>query len=363
MKSLLVSVVGLALLLPSAALAQSENDPGFDGFQPENAPPPGPVGELDELPAEEQPASEVDYQTFHDALSPYGNWVYTTDYGWVWTPAGVDQDWRPYSDGQWLWTSYGWTWSGSEAWAWAPYHYGRWCYLNDIGWGWVPGFTWGPAWVSWRVGGDFVGWTALYPGYPYGGPWLGTYPIYYNQWCFTGYGNFWGAPVSGNLYPTPYVQSNVWGHTHAVVPVQSGGVVYNGPSHSVVAAAVGHPITPVAIHPVAAASQAGFHANANTMNVYAPRFQAAAHPFATRHGGISQSVSAQQPRGVGSLVRQAAVAPMAQAKVARAPMAPAPSGAHHAPAPAGVQPSRGNAPTAPHGTPGGGGATRPAGQH
>jgi len=29
---------------------------------------------------------------------------------------------------------------------------------------WVPGYDWGPAWVSWRTGGDYYGWAPLSPG-------------------------------------------------------------------------------------------------------------------------------------------------------------------------------------------------------
>jgi hypothetical protein len=39
--------------------------------------------------------------------------------------------------------------------------------LTDYGWVWVPGrdadLEWGPAWVSWRTGGDYVGWAPLPP--------------------------------------------------------------------------------------------------------------------------------------------------------------------------------------------------------
>ena len=33
--------------------------------------------------------------------------------------------------------------------------------LDSYGWVWVPGYEWGPAWVSWRTGGDYVGWAPL----------------------------------------------------------------------------------------------------------------------------------------------------------------------------------------------------------
>ena len=46
---------------------------------------------------------------------------------------------------------------------WAPFHYGRWLYYNSLGWSWIPGYRWAPAHVSWRYGGDYVGWAPLIP--------------------------------------------------------------------------------------------------------------------------------------------------------------------------------------------------------
>jgi hypothetical protein len=56
---------------------------------------------------------------------------------------------------------FGWTWVPYESWGWAPSHYGRWGFTNALGWYWIPGATWAPAWVSWAVGGDYVGWCPL----------------------------------------------------------------------------------------------------------------------------------------------------------------------------------------------------------
>ena len=59
-------------------------------------------------------------------------------------------------------TEYGWTWVSDWNWGWAPFHYGRW--ITRAGrWSWVPGSMWGPAWVSWRSGGGYVGWSPLPP--------------------------------------------------------------------------------------------------------------------------------------------------------------------------------------------------------
>ena len=35
--------------------------------------------------------------------------------------------------------------------------------LEGTGWCWVPGYTWGPAWVSWRYGDGYCGWAPLPP--------------------------------------------------------------------------------------------------------------------------------------------------------------------------------------------------------
>jgi len=109
--------------------------------------------------------TEVSLNFFYDNLSPYGNWIDVAGYGYCFQPSvAVDNvDWRPYADGYWAYTDVGWTWVSYEDFGWATYHYGRWSNLADYGWVWVPGYEWGPAWVSWRTGGDYVGWAPLPP--------------------------------------------------------------------------------------------------------------------------------------------------------------------------------------------------------
>ena len=76
----------------------------------------------------------------------------------------VGDDFAPYAtSGHWILTEYGWTWISDFGWGWAPFHYGRWLALAGRGWCWMPGTTWGPAWVSWRAGGGYVGWAPLPP--------------------------------------------------------------------------------------------------------------------------------------------------------------------------------------------------------
>jgi len=107
--------------------------------------------------------ADVSVNFFYDNLNG-GNWYQVADYGYVWQPdAATSPDWRPYTDGYWTYTDVGWTWVSYEDFGWATYHYGRWVRLEDYGWCWVPGYEWGPAWVSWRTGGNYVGWAPLPP--------------------------------------------------------------------------------------------------------------------------------------------------------------------------------------------------------
>ena len=91
------------------------------------------------------------------ALEPYGHWYDDRDWGHVWRPQ-VSSSWLPYADGSWASSSWGWAWVSSEPWAWT-FHYGRWTWTDAYGWVWVPGTTWGPAWVSWFWADGYVGWT------------------------------------------------------------------------------------------------------------------------------------------------------------------------------------------------------------
>ena len=105
------------------------------------------------------------YSMFYTKLEPYGAWLETSDYGYVWQPrqAESSRSWRPYTTGRWVYTDAGWTWISEEPFGWATYHYGRWTRLRGVGWVWVPGNEWAPAWVSWRKSNDYVGWAPLPP--------------------------------------------------------------------------------------------------------------------------------------------------------------------------------------------------------
>lgn len=106
---------------------------------------------------------DMDNDYTYNYLAPHGNWINLDPYGYVWTPRHMGYRWRPYSNGHWVSTDEGWTWMANEEWGSIPFHYGRWGYDDEIGWFWVPGSVWGPAWVSWRWSDQYAGWAPLPP--------------------------------------------------------------------------------------------------------------------------------------------------------------------------------------------------------
>ena len=202
----------------------------------------------------QQARADVSVDYFYDNLSG-GNWIDVEGYGYGWQPdlAVNDQNWRPYADGYWAYTDDGWTWISYEDFGWATYHYGRWANLSDYGWVWFPGedLDWGPAWVSWRTGGDYVGWAPLPPrgpGVVYEGRPIGPQvdiefdigPEYYN-FCEVRY---IGEPVLRNYIAPPVQNVTYINNTVNVTNITvKNNVVYNyGPNYEALSAHSNRPI-------------------------------------------------------------------------------------------------------------------------
>jgi hypothetical protein len=198
--------------------------------------------------------ADVSIDVFYNNLSG-GNWIEVEGYGYGWQPdvAVNDQNWRPYADGYWAYTDDGWAWVSYEDFGWATYHYGRWANLADYGWTWFPGedLDWGPAWVSWRTGGDYVGWAPLPPrgpGVVYGGRPIGPQvdiefdigPEYYN-FCEVRY---IGEPVLRSYIAPPVQNVTYINNTVNVTNITvKNNVVYNyGPNYEVLSAHSNRPI-------------------------------------------------------------------------------------------------------------------------
>ncbi len=137
---------------------------------------------------------------FRIALEPYGGWRHHRRFGDVWVPANRARDWRPYTVGHWVYTNdYGWYWvtDDQEAdWGWITYHYGRWYRDADYGWFWIPNDVWGPAWVDWRYGDQYVGWAPEPPDEIVVE--VQDEPAY---WCFVGAGDLIAPSIAAVLLP------------------------------------------------------------------------------------------------------------------------------------------------------------------
>ncbi|HVP91855.1 MAG TPA: DUF6600 domain-containing protein [Terriglobales bacterium] len=104
--------------------------------------------------------SQID--EYQEELDQNGQWTYEQPYGYVWSPYGVGDGWRPYMYGRWDWyPGLGWNWISSEPWGWSVYHYGRWQWRFGLGWYWIPHWDFGPAWVNWWWDNDYIGWCPL----------------------------------------------------------------------------------------------------------------------------------------------------------------------------------------------------------
>src|SRR6266478_8463636 len=180
------------------------------------------------------------YSTFYTKLDPYGAWFETIDYGYVWQPREAERSrsWRPYRSGRWVYTDAGCTWISEEPFGWATYHYGRWTRLRGIGWVWVPGNQWAPAWVSWRKSNDYVGWAPLPPEAGFDQRtgihnWSDNYyDIGPDQYCFVASREF-GAPRVGQTLLPPERNVTIVNQTTNVTNITYNNttIVNEGPSY------------------------------------------------------------------------------------------------------------------------------------
>ncbi|MFN0062111.1 MAG: DUF6600 domain-containing protein [Myxococcaceae bacterium] len=220
--ALKASLSGLVICFAFSAAAQSYED-RYDGqyddngwsdddenvFQGSNA---GVASGYYDAPPAVMPTQQV----FEMELTPYGRWLWVPGVGRVWQPYSqiVGSDFVPYSTGgQWMNSSYGWTFRSNYSWGWAPFHYGRWHMASGYGWVWQPGYTWGPSWVTFRSAPGYVAWAPLPPaGFQL------SFGIGDPGWCFVQRQHFARPFIHRYALPGSYfhraapVHGRGWGH-------------------------------------------------------------------------------------------------------------------------------------------------------
>jgi len=191
-------------------------------------------------------------------LSWNGEWIQTPEYGTVWRPRRVRDDWQPYVYGRWVWTDAGWAWASDEPFGWAVYHYGRWAWSPAAGWMWVPGRIWAPAWVSWRWTDGYAAWCPMGP--------RSTIVEQPSLWVVVPTRHFL-EPVPHYVVPRPQ---------RRVFAVPSGSAARVGPAVTVIERATGRAVRPLAIGD--ARTPASARAGSASVIFYRPRTAPIAAP-------------------------------------------------------------------------------------
>ncbi|OLC76115.1 MAG: hypothetical protein AUH83_06805 [Deltaproteobacteria bacterium 13_1_40CM_4_68_19] len=285
-------------------------------------------------------------------LSWNGEWIQTPEYGTVWRPRRVRDDWQPYVYGRWVWTDAGWAWASDEPFGWAVYHYGRWAWSPAAGWMWVPGRIWAPAWVTWRWTDGYAAWCPMGP--------RSTIVEQPSLWVVVPTRHFL-EPVPHYVVPRPQ---------RRVFAVPSGSAARVGPAVTVIERATGRAVRPLAIGD--ARTPASARAGSASVIFYRPRTAPIAAPPRSGQPGALPPNPRQpgalppNPRPVQQMPRAVADSPRpiwsgpsspaadqprpqaipAQQRPPNAPLAPPKATAPHAAAPAAVRPAA----VAPHET-------------
>jgi uncharacterized membrane protein YgcG len=174
-------------------------------------------------------------EVFRPDLDPYGRWVDDSRYGRVWVPDAqvVGTDFAPYvSNGHWaLDVDNNWVWESNYPFGGVVFHYGRWVWIDSLGWSWVPGRRYAPAWVVWRVptgSYSYVGWAPAPPTFVWFGmgiSWLSYYPPLPFVFCpshYVFYSNFGPYLVHDHRFAATLVHHSVW---YSTAPVYGRGYV------------------------------------------------------------------------------------------------------------------------------------------
>jgi hypothetical protein len=245
----------------------------------------------------------VTYQTFYDNLSPYGTWIDYPAYGHVWAPR-LTGDFRPYAtNGNWAYTTEGWTWVSDYAWGWAPFHYGQWLYDDMYGWLWIPGYDWSPAWVTWGFADNLYCWAPLMPGIDLNVP-FGSWRPHSFYWNAVSRDHIYDKNLSASLVARDQV-GNLSGRISIVsnfTTTSKHSLYYSkGPDVNDVQKYVGSRIQTVPIretNSMADARRAGDGLSVYRPAVQTPKETAKQHPEKTLQPREFRRASAEQSRPI-----------------------------------------------------------------
>jgi hypothetical protein len=262
----------------------------------------------------------VDYKEFYDELSHHGEWIEVkgNDIGvdlkegtssgeskrsisfselfgikdahaddvslgafFVWKPApnlavgitaGEPQVYTPYSNGQWVHTSNGWYFRAASEPEEITHHYGRWVHTPAMGWLWVPGRVWAPAWVDWREQDDYIAWTPIPPSVYIVNNVIVASPVYEERFIIVERRYF----IEPDVYRYTFIENkhNVrvteWRRMDGIMVVNST-VINRGPDVTVIQSVTGRTFEPVVINHMSGKNKIKY--SDREYDVYSPEFR------------------------------------------------------------------------------------------
>lgn len=283
--------------------------------------------EISEIPPEDISEKDedlltVDYKIFYDELAPYGEWIEVTgkeigldlkresgsgsinnsdksievsfselfgikdayaaefEFGsfFVWKPspnlavstsAGESPAFTPYSNGQWIYTSHGWYFKAPTAHEEIIHHYGRWVHSPAMGWIWVPGRVWAPAWVDWREDDDNLAWAPVPPSVYLVAGEVPEIPVYEDNYIIVGKNHFVEPVVYKYIYRDKVLIKNM--KRLKGVAVVNNIIVNQGPAVLEIEKVRGSNINVVKVHKVNNIKEIQF--TGSDINVFTPMFR------------------------------------------------------------------------------------------
>ncbi len=262
----------------------------------------------------------VDYREFYDELAPHGEWIEVkgseigvdlkkgstsgnsrrsisfgelfgiknahaddVSFGafFVWKPApglavgiaaGEEQVYYPYTNGQWVYTNNGWYFRAASQHEELTHHYGRWVYTPAMGWLWVPGRVWAPAWVEWREEDEYVAWAPVPPSVYIVNNVIIAPPVYEERYVIVERRYF----IEPDVYQYTYksnkhrVKITEWRRIDGITVVNKT-IVNKGPDVTVIQSATGRTFEPIVINHVTGKDRIKY--TDREFDVYSPEFR------------------------------------------------------------------------------------------
>ena len=199
----------------------------------------------------------------------------------VWKPApnlavgmaaGEPVEYRPYSNGQWVYTSNGWYFRAASEPEEITHHYGRWVYSPDMGWLWVPGRDWAPAWVDWREEDEYIAWTPIPPSVYIVNNVIIAPPVYEERFIVVERRYFIEPEVYRYTYKSHKhkVKITEWRRMDGIMVVNKT-IINKGPDYTVIQSVSGRTFEPVVINHVTGKNKIKY--SDREYDVYSPEFK------------------------------------------------------------------------------------------